>query len=57
MRRKEIRKLISKKNIIKNWEITREQKQSEKQTIYYSRYVEDQRILDMIRSLPLDEIT
>jgi len=53
---KEIRQPISKRNIIQNWTITRSQKDSEKQTIYYSRPVEDQQIEEMIHNLPFDQI-
>jgi predicted nucleotidyltransferase component of viral defense system len=57
MRRKEIRQPISKKNIIKNWEITKDQKESEKKIIFYSQPVEDQQIQEMIHSMPFEEIT
>ena len=57
MRRKEIRQPISKKNIIKNWEITKDQKESEKKIIFYSQTVEDQQIQEMIHNMPFNEIT
>ena len=57
IRRKEIRQPISKKNIIKNWEITKEQKENEKKIIFYSWSVEDQQIQEMIHNIPFNEIT
>ena len=57
MRRKEIRQPISKKKIIKNWEITKDQKESEKKIIFYSQPVEDQQIKEMIHRLPFNIIT
>lgn len=57
IRRKEIRQPISKTSMMKNWEITRDQKEDEIMAIYYSRTVEDQQIIEMINDLPIDEIT
>ncbi len=57
IRQKEIREPISKKNIVKNWEITKDQKESEKNIIFYSQTVEDQQVLEMINSLPFNTIT
>ena len=57
IRRKEIRQPINKKNIIKNWEITKEQKENEKKIIFYSWSVEDQQIQEMIHNIPFNEIT
>ena len=56
MRRKEIRQSISKISIMKNWVITRAEKESERQTSYYSRPVDDHLIEEMIQNLPFDEI-
>jgi len=56
MRRKEIRQSISKTSIMKNWVFTRAEKESEKQTTYYSRPVDDHLIEEMIQNLPFDEI-
>lgn len=53
---KEIRKPIIKTNILQNWRITREQKQVEEKTIYYSHPIEDALIEEMIRYLPIDRI-
>jgi len=57
IQQKEIRQPISKKKIIKNWEITKDQKESEKKIIFYSRPVEDQQIQEMIHNLPFNIIT
>jgi predicted nucleotidyltransferase component of viral defense system len=56
IRQKEIRKPISKTNILQNWGITREQKEVEEQIIYYSQPVEDALIEEMINNLPIGEI-
>jgi predicted nucleotidyltransferase component of viral defense system len=56
VQRKEIRQPISKASISKNWRIAKAQIENEKQTIYYSRPVEDQLIEEMIHDLPFDEI-
>jgi len=56
IRQKEIRKPISKVNILRNWELTRAQKEAEIKTVYYSQPIEDSLIEEMIRSLPIDEI-
>ena len=57
IQQKEIRQPISKKNITKNWEITKDQKESEKKIIFYSQPVEDQQIKEMIHRLPFNIIT
>jgi len=54
--RKEIRHPISKTNIMKNWGITRAEKETERRTIYNSRPVDDHLIEEMIQNLPFDEI-
>jgi predicted nucleotidyltransferase component of viral defense system len=56
VKKKEIRQLIAKNKIEKNWQIVLTQKQQEMDQIYYSREVEDSAIKAMIRSLPLVEI-
>lgn len=56
IRQKEIRKTISKTNILQNWGITREQKEVEEQIIYYSQPVENALIEEMIKNLPIGEI-
>ena len=57
VKQKEVRKPITKANIEQNWKIVITQIQSEMGQIYYSRKVEDDAIEEMIRSLPLTEIT
>ena len=56
IRQKEIRKPINKTNILKNWGITKEQKEVEEQIIYYSQPVKDAFIEEMIQNLAIDEI-
>jgi len=56
IRRKEIRQPISKTSIMKNWVITRAEKESDRQTTYYSRPVDDHLIEEMIQNMPFDEI-
>jgi len=56
IRRKEIRQSISKTSIMKNGVITRADKESDRQTTYYSRPVDDHLIEEMIQNLPFDEI-
>lgn len=55
--RKEIRKPITKKNILHNWMIVDNQKASGMRQIYFSRKVDDDQIQKMIDALPFDEIT
>lgn len=56
IQRKEIRQPISKTGIMRNWNITKDEKDTEKQTIHYSHPIEDQLIEEMILSLPFDNI-
>lgn len=56
IRKKEIRRPITKLNIEKNWKIVLSQKATEMGQIYYSKPVGDADIEKMIRSLPLVEI-
>ena len=57
IRKKEIRKPITKANILQNWGITRAQKEVEEKAIYYSQPIEDSLIAGMIQNLPIDEIS
>ena len=57
VKQKEIRRPISKDNIIKNWEIVVTQKEKAMGQIYYSKVVKDSDIKKMIRILPLKRIT
>jgi len=56
IKKKEIRKPITKKNIIKNWGITGDQKDDEKSIIFYSHVINDQQVLERIQKLPFEEI-
>jgi len=55
--RKEIRKSISKSNILQNWILTKEQKEVEKQAIYYSNPIEDSLLEAMLHGFPNFTIT
>lgn len=57
IKKKEIRKSITKNNIQNNWEIIKTQKEKEMNQIYYSRKIKDTRIEAMIDSLPLTSMT
>lgn len=57
VQQKEIRKPITKANILRNWKMTGEQKGIEKQAIYYSQPIEDSLIDGMLYSLPDFEIS
>jgi predicted nucleotidyltransferase component of viral defense system len=54
---KEIRKAITKANILRNWDVAGTQKASEMDQIFYSQNVEDKLIKNLIGSLPFSEIT
>ena len=54
---KEIRKPITKANILQNWKITEEQKEVEKKVIYYSHPIDDSLIEKMLNELPVFEIS
>lgn len=57
VKKKEVRQPITKVNIEKNWQIVLTQKEKEMSQIYYSRPIGDDNIVEMIKSLPLTEIT
>ena len=52
LRQKEIRKPVSKSSILQRWALTRDQREVEKQAIYYSETVEDLMIEEMLHGLP-----
>ena len=56
VQQKEIREPITKASILFNWNLTRDQKESELKAIYFSRDVEDQQIEEMIQRLPFEAI-
>lgn len=56
VRKKEIRKPITKESIRKNWLVVGTQKEAEMEQIYYSRKVSDEQIEAMIKSLPFTRI-
>jgi predicted nucleotidyltransferase component of viral defense system len=57
VRKKEIRRPITKDSIKTNWKVIATEKEQEMGQIYYSKQVEDSQIETLIRSLPFNEIT
>lgn len=57
VRRKEIRRPITKASIQTNWKVIATEKEQEMDQIYYSKQVEDSQIETLIQSLPFDSIT
>jgi|SRR5271157_1532510 len=56
IRQKEIRKPITKANILHNWTVVGTQKAEEMSQIYYSRPVDDEQIKNLIDKLPFVEV-
>lgn len=56
LKQKEIRKAITKNNIIQNWEIANSDKNKEMRQVYYSKVIDDEKIKKMIDDLPISEI-
>jgi len=57
VRQKEIRRPITKASILRNWNMTGDQKEFEKQAIYYSQPIEDALIEETLHGLPDFEIS
>jgi len=57
IQQKEIRKPITKANILHNWTVVETQKVKEMSQIYYSRPVDDEQIKNLIDKLPFVEVT
>lgn len=57
VRQKEIRKPITKANILHNWSVVETQKAEEMSQIYYSCPIDDAQIEDLIAKLPFVELT
>jgi len=57
VRRKEIRRPITKASIQTNWKVIATEKEQEMGQIYYSKQVEDSQIETLIQNLPFDSIT
>jgi predicted nucleotidyltransferase component of viral defense system len=58
-RKKEIRKTISKDNILNNWELAKLDKQEDLQNIYYTEEIEDEEIkkgIDKLKFEPIDNL-
>ncbi|OGI23470.1 MAG: hypothetical protein A3E91_01640 [Candidatus Moranbacteria bacterium RIFCSPHIGHO2_12_FULL_40_10] len=56
VRQKEIRKTISKKNILNNWQLAKQEKSGEVQKIYYSEEVTDSEMEKMLQGLEIGVI-
>jgi hypothetical protein len=57
IKQKEIRKPITKANILHNWSIVGTQKAKEMSQIYYSVHIDDEQLEDLITSFPFDDAT
>lgn len=57
VKKKEIRRPITKENIRANWKMIATEKEQEMGQIYYSKQIEDTQITTLIKSLPFDSIT
>ncbi len=57
VRLKEIREPITKASILRNWEMTKEQRTTERQTVFYSEQITDSSIERMLHGLPSIEIS
>jgi predicted nucleotidyltransferase component of viral defense system len=57
VKQKEIRRPITKENIIQNWSIANSEKAEETKRVYDSRAIDDEKIARMIEDLPISEIT
>ncbi len=57
VRQKEIRRPIAKVNILQNWQLIRDQKEVEKQAVFYAQEIEDTLIEEMLHGLPEFEIS
>ena len=56
VRQKEIRKTISKKNILNNWQLAKQEKSGEAQRIYYYEEAADSEIKKMLQGLDIEVI-
>ena len=56
LKQKEIRKPILSKNIINNWQIAREEKEKDLQTIFVSEPVEDEVIQEILEKIQFEDI-
>ncbi|MBI5022852.1 MAG: nucleotidyl transferase AbiEii/AbiGii toxin family protein [Candidatus Magasanikbacteria bacterium] len=56
VKKKEIRKLISKINILNNWSLAKQDKTNEKLAIYYSEELSDEQVENQIKQLKFDTI-
>jgi predicted nucleotidyltransferase component of viral defense system len=57
VKKKEIRRPITKENIRANWKMIATEKEQEMGQIYYSKQIEDIQITQLVTSLPFDSIT
>jgi predicted nucleotidyltransferase component of viral defense system len=56
LKQKEIRKPILSKNIINNWQIAREEKEKDLQTVFVSEPVEDEVIQEILENIQFEDI-
>lgn len=56
VRQKEIRKIISKENILNNWQLAKQEKIGESQQIYYSEEAADKEIEKILEEINIGEI-
>jgi uncharacterized protein len=56
VKRKEIRKTISRKNILENWQLAKQEKQQKFSSIFYSEDVDDDEVEEELRRLDFVEI-
>jgi uncharacterized protein len=56
VKRKEIRKIISKDNILENWHLAQAEKQEELSSIYYSEEIKNEEVEKEIKNLSFTEI-
>jgi len=55
--KKEIRETISTKSILNNWQIAKQDKQADQQTIYYTEHLSDETIESGLNKLNFKDIT
>ncbi len=56
VKKKEIRKPISKKVILENWRIVKEEREKEENAVYYSKPIDDKKTDEILKNLPFNII-
>lgn len=54
IKKKELRKPISKKTILANWHIVKKEKEKEESTVYYSKPIDDKQTENILQELPFN---